>query len=61
MAVLETPTDDVAAAPVDEAAAHPAGSGATIRVAAVALWGVVGSLLAYGVLQTALKASALFG
>lgn len=54
------PTDDVAAAPVEEAP-HPAGSGATTRVAAVALWGVVGSLLAYGVLQTALKASALFG
>lgn len=59
MAVLETTTDDVAAAAVDETAAPAAGS--AIRVAAVALWGVVGSLLAYGVLQTALKASALFG
>jgi hypothetical protein len=66
MAVLETTTDDVAAAPASQSDAHPegshpTGSGTPIRVAAVALWGVVGSLLGYGVLQTVLKASALFG
>ncbi|MBF0689730.1 MAG: hypothetical protein IR158_18410 [Cellulomonas sp.] len=35
--------------------------GAPVRAMALALWVVVGSLLAYGVAQTALKASALFG
>ncbi|MBC7290896.1 MAG: hypothetical protein H5T83_06120 [Actinotalea sp.] len=57
MAVLET--TDGAPAPVEDAPAPGAGTG--IRIAAVSLWGVVGSLLAYGVLQTVLKASALFG
>jgi len=37
-----------------------AGPGA-IRVMAIVLWVVVGSFLAYGVAETALKASALFG
>lgn len=41
--------------------ATPAATGATIRVMALGLWAVVGSLLAYGVVQTVLKASALFG
>ncbi|WP_250447276.1 hypothetical protein [Actinotalea sp. C106] len=45
--------------PSDAPPAAPAG--ATIRVMAVALWGVVGTLLGYGVLQTVIKASALFG
>jgi hypothetical protein len=58
MAVLET-TDAVLPAELDGADA-PKDPGAAIRVAAIALWGVVGSLLAYGVLQTVLKASALF-
>ncbi|EYR62531.1 hypothetical protein N866_07765 [Actinotalea ferrariae CF5-4] len=61
MAVIET--DAVATDPqvsADVPAEHPAGSGTAIRVAAVALWGVVGSLLGYGILQTALKAAALF-
>lgn len=52
----ETPeeiAEELAAAPL----AH-AGSG--IRVAALTLWTVVGLLLAYGVLQTAIKAAALF-
>ena len=39
----------------------PAPTGTTIRVMAVGLWGVVGTLLGYGVLQTVLKAAALFG
>ncbi|WP_225755031.1 hypothetical protein [Actinotalea sp. Marseille-Q4924] len=60
MAVLETSTDDVALATEVRPADPPADPGATIRVAAIALWGVVGSLLGYGVLQTVLKASALF-
>lgn len=37
------------------------GAGAGARNAAIALWIVVSTLLAYGVLQTAIKASALFG
>lgn len=61
MAVLETTTDEAAAPGTRDHADQPAGSGVGIRVAAVTLWGVVGSLLGYGVLQTALKASALFG
>jgi hypothetical protein len=39
----------------------PAAAGAGLRVAAISLWGVVGTLLGYGVLQTVIKASALFG
>jgi hypothetical protein len=35
--------------------------GVPVRAMAFGLWGVVGSLLAYGVLQTTLKAAALFG
>ena len=38
-----------------------AADGARVRLMALGLWGVVGSLLAYGVAQTALKAAALFG
>lgn len=58
MAVLEsvqptTEVDDVVTPP-----ARPSGSGA-VRAAAIGLWAVVGSLLAYGVLQTAVKAAAL--
>lgn len=37
------------------------GSGAPVRAMALALWVVVGALLAYGIAQTAIKASALFG
>lgn len=48
---LDLELDAVAAAP----------RGASVRAMALGLWGVVGSLLAYGVLQTALKAAALFG
>ena len=35
--------------------------GVPVRAMALGLWGVVGGLLAYGVLQTVLKAAALFG
>ncbi len=42
-------------------AADAAPRGVSVRAMAIGLWGVVGSLLAYGVLQTALKAAALFG
>ena len=38
-----------------------AADGVSVRLMALGLWGVVGSLLAYGVVQTALKAAALFG
>ncbi len=43
---------------------HPveaAGSGTVIRALAIGLWVVVGSLLVYGIGQTVIKASALFG
>ncbi|MCL3861363.1 hypothetical protein [Actinotalea sp. K2] len=36
-------------------------AGVVIRGMAMGLWLVVGTLLGYGVLQTALKATALFG
>jgi hypothetical protein len=51
--VLERPAEAVT-----EAAA-PAKS--RITSLAIGLWVVVGSLLGYGILQTAIKASALFG
>lgn len=35
--------------------------GAPIRIMALGLWSVVGALLAYGVVQTAIKAAVLFG
>jgi len=38
-----------------------AGSGAVIRTMAISLWVVVSCLLAYGIGQTVIKASALFG
>ncbi|KGM11499.1 hypothetical protein N868_09185 [Cellulomonas carbonis T26] len=36
------------------------GGPTALRAGALALWGVVGTLLGYGILQTAIKASALF-
>lgn len=39
----------------------PVAVGAPIRIMALVLWTVVGSLLLYGVSMTALKAAALFG
>lgn len=53
-----TTEETVAAAeapPVEVTQANPA-----LRGMALALWGVVGTLLGYGILQTAIKASALF-
>lgn len=47
--------------PAVTAAGSPAAAGAPVRAMALGLWVVVGSLLAYGVLQTVLKAAALFG
>jgi|GEM_PF-1310530 len=38
----------------------PAQVGASVRLMAIGLWVVVGSLLAYGIFQTVVKASALF-
>jgi hypothetical protein len=53
---------DIHDAPVDLDVVVRDGSGsAALRVAAVTLWAVVASLLGYGVLQTVIKASALFG
>jgi hypothetical protein len=49
---------------VREDAAPPATAAAVaapIRIMAMGLWGVVGSLLTYGVVMTAIKAAALFG
>lgn len=36
------------------------GAGASITIMATVLWVIVGSLLAYGIVQTVIKASALF-
>lgn len=41
----------------DGAAVAPAGP---VRLMALGLWGVVGSLLTYGIAMTVIKASALF-
>jgi hypothetical protein len=49
------------AASVVEVVAVPAGGGVQIRSLAIGLWAVVGSLLGYGIVVTAIKASALFG
>ena len=54
MATIETvPAEET----VEPAVRAP---GAPIKLMAMGLWGVVGALLGYGVLQTALKAAALF-
>lgn len=54
MAALDTATTPVVC-PKAETAATPR----SVRLAAIGLWGVVGTLLGYGVLQTTLKAAAL--
>ncbi len=53
----------VTEAPVSDASPEvaPAQPGLAIRGMAVGLWAVVGTLLGYGILQTAIKAAALFG
>lgn len=38
-----------------------ASAGTSVRAMAIGLWAVVGTLLGYGVLQTVIKAAALFG
>lgn len=54
-----TTTEAVTTAPaVPEA---PAKVGAPIKAMALSLWGVVGSLLTYGIVMTAIKAASLFG
>lgn len=64
-AVLEVAPEDRATAPaapdLDVAAAVPSTPGGRAAVLAMGLWVVVGGLLAYGVAQTVLKASALLG
>lgn len=59
MAATETTPSEAPAAVATAAA--PGMRDAPVRAMALGLWGVVGSLLAYGVLQTAIKAAALFG
>jgi hypothetical protein len=56
--VTEVPEEDVVASDV---VAVEAGAGASVRGMALGLWTVVGGLLAYGIVMTAIKASALFG
>ncbi|WP_202628136.1 hypothetical protein [Cellulomonas sp. APG4] len=58
MATTPATTPTKVTATPSSAASMP---GAPVRVMAVALWGVVGTLLGYGILQTVLKAAALFG
>jgi MFS family permease len=57
--VVDDETDDELAE--DEAAAPAAHAGPVLRAVALALWVVVGSLLAYGVAMTVVRAAALFG
>ena len=45
----------------DDVPEVPAAGPAAVRTMALALWVVVGALLAYGIAQTVVKASALFG
>lgn len=45
----------------ETAAAAAATQPAPVRLMALGLWGVVGSLLSYGIVMTVIKASALFG
>ena len=52
-------TTPPAAAPATPATVAPAGAG-PITMMAIGLWVIVGSLLAYGVVMTAIKATALF-
>ena len=55
-AAVSGPTD------ADTATVVAAPTGRTsIRLLAFGLWGVVGALLAYGIVQTVVKAAALFG
>lgn len=58
-ATTTTPNEVPATAPVDTA--QPAGSSRTATVVASALWVFVAGLLGYGIVQTAVKAVALFG
>lgn len=53
----EAPTPAAPAAP----AAPAVGTPRTTRIVASGLWVFVGGLLAYGIVQTAIKAAALFG
>ena len=61
--VLDRPADAVAVTPAGVAGppAGAAGAGTRTTSLALGLWVVVGGMLAYGVFQTVLKASALFG
>ncbi len=55
--VLDETPEEIAE---DEAAAPSAHAGKVLRGTAIALWVVVGALLAYGVIMTVIRASALF-
>lgn len=59
MAVLDAVAVPAETAPVVDVPVPAATTGGAVRIAALGLWGVVGTLLAYGVLQTAVKAAAL--
>jgi hypothetical protein len=59
--VLDREVAEVPAAVAAAVPAVPAPGASRITSLAVGLWVVVGGLLAYGVLQTVIKASALFG
>ena len=48
------------AVPAGSTEPAPVAAGAPVRVMAIGLWAVVGSLLCYGITMTAIKAAALF-
>ena len=58
LAPAAAPTEAAPAAVSADVVAGPAAG--TVRVMALGLWGVVGSLLGYGIVMTVIKASALF-
>ena len=58
---MATTTEAAVVEPAPVAVAVPVAVGAPVRIMALGLWGVVGSLLLYGVTMTAIKAAALFG
>ncbi|MCC2316747.1 hypothetical protein [Cellulomonas chengniuliangii] len=60
-AVTHEQADPVEPAPVMAVPAPAAAGNAKVRMLALGLWGVVGGLLVYGVVQTVMKAGALFG
>lgn len=61
MATITAPEPTTTEPATTEPAPVAVAVGAPVRIMALGLWAIVGSLLLYGVSMTALKAAALFG